>query len=275
MSEENKSLDNFILEVYNNMKYAQEIFYSENFLEKYSIEDEKIIKLYNRLKLESDKTTAFNDFLVMLDLKEPPRVSYDKNKINIKLKAFENKKIRYKLPIKVKGNGDIDITARVKYPVDWLELQNNEYKGVQTIDGQIFEIYCIIDTNLIKQRKTNNVIIIEDLYGSMEIEIDIKREKLLIVETDKQQYKCNDKGFLRVYNNTGEDLMIEVISSQSWLKFASKKFLIPNKVDIPFKTDIRTGVFTKIPEYMAILKVNAFVKGKPIGEKINIKVIDK
>jgi len=208
--EQNKNINDFLCETQKDLNHAQEIFYSNNFLNDYSITDERIIKLYNRIVSDTDRENALNNFLVMAKLKHPPKITFNKKRIEIKLKYFEDRKIRYKIPVITEGSGSLDLSAQAKYPAEWLEIKNNEFLNQKVIDGQLFEIFCIIDTKLIASSKAYNVMVLKSPYNTVEIELFVNREKAVKAELSKSSYISHEKGFLKVYNNTGEDLMIEI-----------------------------------------------------------------
>jgi hypothetical protein len=254
---------------------AKEIFSSDEFLNLCNIKDTHYINLYKRLNLEVYKEIALDNFLIATHQKSPVKVTLPRPIIDLAIKYYEDKKIKYKIPLKWAGFGTVDMNLSLKYKTDWLELQTTNLSSVNVVDGQSVDAYVIINTKAIGDKKISNSIEIAGDHFSQCVTLSIKREELFKVELSKKSYNMYDKGNLIFTNHTGEDLVIELLVLDDWVQFKSKKYFISGFAEIPFEVNLsKLFDLVQTPIYTTSVTVKTIINGKSIKKHIEVKVAD-
>lgn len=264
------SLDAFVEYAKDNFSEAKNIFMSKNFLEICNITDDELFKLYKRLYLEVYKEIALDNFLIIANKKQPAKLKSTETKIKLAIKPLEDKKIKCKLPLKIEGWGTIESTISSKQ--DWIEFSNPNISSINVSDGQLLDIFCTINTSIMKNKFNKGIIEIESSTYNITLEIIVKREPVFSVELSKNYYNMYDKGSIRIINNTGADIKIEVDTDKS-IEFKSKKYFISAYAEIPFDIKFyKTFDLIKVPMYKTTILIKAIIEGKAIKKYIDIKI---
>lgn len=264
------SLDTFANYAKDNFSEAKNIFTSKNFLEICNIKDDELLKLYKRLNLEVYKEIALDNFLIISDKKQPAKIKATELKMELMIKPFEDKKIKYKLPLQIEGWGTIESTISSKQ--DWIELPNTNISSNNVSEGQLLDVFCFINTSNIKDKVSRGIVDIQGNGYDTALEIVIKREPIFSVEVSKNYYNMYDKGSIKIINNTGSDVKIEVETNKS-IEFKSKKYFISAYAEIPFEVKFsKTFDLMKVPMYKTTIIIKSMVEGKAIKKYINIKI---
>lgn len=264
------SLDTFVDYAKDNFSEAKNIFMSKNFLEICNVIDDELFKLYKRLYLEVYKEIALDNFLIIMNKKQPVKLKSTEAKIELTVKPLEDKKIKYKLPLKIEGWGTIESTISSKQ--DWIEFSNSNISSINVSDGQLLDIFCIINTSIIKNKFNRGIIEIEGNTYNTALEITVKREPVFSVELSKNYYNMYDKGSIRIINNTGSDIKIEV-DTDKFIEFKSKKYFISAYAEIPFDIKFyKTFDLIKVPMYKTTILIKTIIGGKAIKKYIDIKI---
>lgn len=254
---------------------AKDIFISENFLELYNIKNSGLRKLYKRLNLDVYKEVALDNFLILTKKKEPTKINITKSKIELKIDYFENRKIKYNLPLEVVGWGTLEATISADKKEEWFELPVTNINNNNVKNGEFLEVPYIIDTKFVKDNCLKSIVEINSNYFNEKLEIIIKREDLLVLELSKDCYNSMDMGLIKIKNNTGGDLKIDLDSAKKWVQFKSKKYFISSYAEIPFEVKF-SKVFdlAKTPIYTTTIIVKATIDGKPIRKYIDVKIFN-
>lgn len=273
------SLDSFAKYASDNFSKAQEIFFSDNFLDICNISSLNLIRLYEKLILSEHKQRVMENFLIASDKKNAAILEIIKPKIELIIKCFEEKKIKYKIPLsvicKVKGWGNLDCLISNKNTSKWLEIITTDIKIDDVSNINDLEISFIVDPNLIETKIVNDFIIIANGNFKISFELSIKKESIFSIETSKLYYNINESGIIKVYNNAREDVMIEIDTYDKIIKFKSKKYFISSYAEIPFDINInKTLEFRKTPIYNSTISVKTIIRGKVYKKYLDIKIID-
>lgn len=254
---------------------AQKLFNSSDFLKVCNIEDSSIIKLYRRLNMDIYKDTALDNFLIVTNQKEHAVIKLVKPKIVLKLKCFEDKKIRCKLPIKVIGFGALEYIATSQSNAAWIEFSEAAIRKMYAKDGEMLEFSFIINPNLIEAQVARDLIEFKSPYHSEILELEIKKEAEFKAELSKLDYDMIDNGTIKITNNVGEDIVVEIGTYDKWIKFKSKKYFISAVAEIPFEINlIKSFDFSKIPIYSTTIMVKALIRKKVVKKYLTLKVIN-
>lgn len=273
------SLDSFAKYASVYFSQAKTIFFSDDFLEMCNISSLHLIRLYKKLISSEHKQTAMENFLIASCKKEAVVLEIIKPKIELLLKCFEDKKIKYKVPLslicKAKGWGSLDFNISSKNNPKWLEITTKDIKIDDIKNLNTSEISFIVDSSLIDTKITNDFIILSNGTFSISFELVIKKETIFLVETSKNYYGMNERGSIRVYNNSKEDIMLEIDTYDKMIKFKSKKYFISAYAEIPFDINIyKTLELRKVPIYSSTISVKTNIKSKAYKKYLNIKIID-
>lgn len=273
------SLDSFVQYATAHFSEAKTIFFSDDFLEICNISSLNLIRLYKKLISSEHKQTAMENFLIASGKKETPTLKMIKPKIELLIKCFEDKKIKYKVPLNLvcnsKGWGSLDLSVSAKNNFKWLEVTTPNIKIDDIKNLSDLYISFIVDPNLIETKIVNNFIILDGGDFKISFELIIKKETIFSVETSKNYYEMNERGSIKIHNNSGEDIMLEIETYDKMIKFKSKKYFISAYAEIPFDITIyKTLEFRKVPVYSSTIAVKTIIKGTAYKKYLNIKIID-
>lgn len=270
-----KSLQDFVKLSQKDYYKAKDIFFSEEFLQICNIEDTHIINIYNRLKLEVYKEVALDSFLIVTEHKQYAKAIATRPQIDLAIKYYEDKKIKYKIPLKLSGYGTIELHIAARYNVPWLDIQTTTLSSMNVAQEPIIDVVVIIDTKLIADKKVSAIIDITNDYFSDSVSLTVKREELFKVELSKKSYHMLDKGNVIFTNHSGEDLVIEIMASDEWLQFKSKKYFIAGYAQIPFEINLsKMFSLIAIPVYTTKITVKTVIKGRVVKKHIEVKITD-
>lgn len=268
------NLDSFTAFAQNDFLKAKKLFVSSNFLDICNINDLNLYKLYKRLDLELYKQTSLDNFLILTGKKQPAKIITTKPKAELKLNSFEERRIKFKIPLKVSGWGSIEANLKIKNKSKWIELKEESISLSNTKDGQELETFCIINPRLMETRIVRDIIIVDTDYYSTHLEIVVKKNALFLTNLSKDFYNMYDEGEIEVINNTKEDIVLEVIPYAKWIKFKSKKYFISTYAKIPFEINISNtfSFIQKTPIYSSSIMLKTIIRGKPIKKYLEINV---
>lgn len=264
------NIDTFTEYAKTNFLKAKEIFTSKDFLKICNITDSNLCKLYNRLSLDVYKEISLDNFLIVSGKKQSAKIIALKPKTEIIIKCFESRKIKCEIPLQISGWGTIEATISSKQK--WIEILNMSISNNNVSNGQILENCCIIDTKLITSKISRGYIeVISDSY-STELEIIIKKENIFDIQASKNYYYTDDTGNIKITNNMGTDIMVEIYSDKC-IKFKSKKYFISTYAEIPFEIKLPISLdLIKAPVYDTTIIIKMMLEGKQVKKYLNIKI---
>ncbi|NMA83761.1 MAG: hypothetical protein GX962_07860 [Epulopiscium sp.] len=208
-------------------------FNSEEFLNwLHQVQHQSFISLYQYVKKSFSPETAIEAFLVGSGVKKPSQLALAASKTNIRLIPGQTKDVDYVVEVQQEEWGFVQ--AKVYTTVDWIQLWKESLTNKDfDQQGRAYIPFRIIPTTVGKKYETG-VLIIETQYQTLVYEVNVVKRKELEYRLSQKSFEKEDKGELIITNYTGEDLMIHIRPSVSWVRFEAKKYLIAKQARIPF-----------------------------------------
>lgn len=272
------SLESFAQYASQNFSEAVKIFQMDDFPKIFQSDNSNIYKLYRRLCIETRKSISLDDFLIAVGKKEAAKFDIIKKKVELPIKYFENKKIKYKIPLhmvsKIVGWGTLNATVSCRFNQKWIELSTKNILSDDVKKNNEFEINCTVDTSIINNMWESEILDICGNFGCASLELIVKRDSAFSIELSKSNFDINDAGFLKINNNSETDIVVDIDTYDRWIKFNSKKYIISSYAEIPFEINISKAFdLIRMPIYSATVSVKSIIKEKPFKKYINVNVI--
>ncbi|MCL2461925.1 MAG: DUF5717 family protein [Defluviitaleaceae bacterium] len=231
------------------------------------------INAYERIVDDPDKSRALENFFVLSGLKTKNGLSVLQNKFEIPLKPNDMKVVSGSIPLERTGWGYLNVPVFAKRGVPWLtfvkRVKNADFK-----DGNAAALSFAVDPKEVKAGwDAENVIIGNE--DPISVEISVRKLPPIEAWVSREFYGMEDGGLLTVVNQTGADLLIEVVPMETFVKFAGLKYLVGEKADIPFQvrfSAFQTAplIFRKQPFAEAFIEISANADGKRIKKRVKI-----
>jgi len=113
--------------------------------------------------------------------------------------------------------------------------------------------------------------------GTETVVITYRRTAPAILRLNQAAYRYEDSGVIKVVNNTGKDMRVEVFCPESYVRFSARSYLVGEYGEIPF--DIKLSAFLsaqlffrKLPYMKTTVEIKATTPGKLFKKKLPIIV---
>lgn len=252
------------------------IFYSYEFIIWLKKINYKHIDIVDELLKNSNKQRAIDNFFVISNVKKKSYIEIEKT--NFKYKYFDTKDtediVGY-IPLKLIGEGYFEEDIILKEDVDFIRLLNKKVTNKDfDKDGYFYVKFKIIKSKLISSFEIQEI-----LFNNMNknVTIEIIKKSPIEVIFERQYFENIDKGIIKVINNTGKDVALEIISKDDFIKFKCERYLIGEYAEIKFDVKL-TGFlktqmdFTKRPNLESEIFIRAYIEDKVCKIKNNIYV---
>lgn len=256
---------------------ARVMFASQDFMVwLFSIGFEKM-EIYDYFVNDSNKERGLDNFLIVNKLKQKTSIKCLENRLDYRIEPFSDVIIEGVSKVEKSDIGYVKTNILVKNSSTWLKLLTKSLSYTDFLESNVKEIKFNIDTNLIKKDVVSDKIILEQ-YNE-EITINVYKKHLVNVKLSKNKFSFDDSGILNIENNSGKDILVEIIPKDAFIKFEGKKYFISKLTEIPFKikfTGLQLAQITlkKLLTISTQVVVKATVNDKVIINKININLGD-
>ncbi len=210
---------------------------------------------------DPNKERAIDNFFVLSGIKKKSDIKVEKTSFEYKIKNKEL--IKAVVKIKKIGTGYINAKVYKSFDKPWLRLFCDKLTS-RDFDGSLNgELYFEIDPTLVDRSIDVEEIVIE---SEKKITVKIRTVKIpkIKVRLDKQFYNFDDSGRILIDNFSGTNLIFEIRSNDSFVKFEGEKYFVNERAAIPFK--VKLAAFTK---NRLDFRRKPFISGE-IGIKTNV-----
>lgn len=269
----------------NYLQYVNNKFYTiKEFYDFYTKNHKEAIKLFNSFEFviwlknikfkhidivenflkDSNKQRAIDNFFVLSKVKEKASFFILENKIiydyyTLNDETFGN------IKLKLDGQGYFENKILKDNNCDWFFIQNEIINSKDFDENGEFNLKYKIIKHYIKNLFQKTKIKFSNKAEFIDIEIYKKFPINFVLE--KYYYEMFDTGIFKIYNNFYENVFIEILPKDTFIKFEKEKYLIKEYQEIKFNIKI-TGFlkaqidFNKTPFISTDILINAIIKNK-------------
>jgi len=234
---------------------AQVIFKSTDFYVLLQAIGYEYMELYDTLHKDSNNRRALDNFFILSGLKGKTTISLSTSTIEFLQKSSDSTIVTGSFDVYKSDFGHVEIPIRLvdtrrkslHLSKSWLSLPYNKLSSSDFNENNTATISFSIDPTMIYESYVSTRIFfgiseIENEHKNPSVEIVFRRSMPLIFSLDRQSFKREDTGLLRVINNTGELVYITPVCKNNVIHFAAKDFPIGAVGEIPF--EVKSSTFT-------------------------------
>lgn len=254
---------------------ARKLFIGHEFMMWLYNSEYEYMDLYEHFRSDPNKERGLNNFFVFNKLKHNVTLTLFGEDINIKINPYINKIYTGIISVKRSGQGFIDEQILVKNNSPWLKLEKERILSSDFKTDDTISVAYTIDKSLINKKVERDRIFLEKGNGS--IDIAVTTINFLDVSLEKKYIDVIDSGNLLIYNNSGENIIIEIIAKDSFVKFDGTMFIIDKHAKIPFNIKLSAiqlaqKSMKKNPVFNTEIYVKATFNGETYSKTLKLTV---
>ena len=242
---------------------AIRVFYSYEFMIWLKNINYKHIDVVEEILKDSNKQRAIDNFFVLSKMKE-------KSYIKLSQKIFKYKYFTTNtesdiigiIPIKLIGSGYFEEDIVLEDDIDFIKILKNKITNKDFDEDGNYNLEFRILKNKINNFFERRKIVFNKTNESVIIELSKKKPVEILLE--KEYFTTTDSGVLKILNNTEKDIIIEIVTKDTFIFFEGKKYLVSKYTEIDFNVKM-TGFlkaqmdFTKRPNIESEILIKAIL----------------
>lgn len=225
-----------IKEFYNyylkNTKEAIRIFNSFEFMIWLKKIDFMHIDITEVFLKDANKQRGIDNFFIIAGVKEKATLDFEETTYKYKYFNKNESDIVGIIPLKMIGKGYFEEDIFLQKECDWLILETNKIFNKDFDELGNYNLNFKIIKSKLKKGFEKNKIMFGKNQKSIGIEI-CKKQPIQIV-CEREYYETIDTGNIKVINNLGEDLLIEILPKDTFINFEGEKYLVGKYAEIKF-----------------------------------------
>lgn len=223
--------------------------------------------MFEHIISDSNKERALDNFFVLSGLKKRAGINSEKNSYKLKINDCSIEPVAASCKISKIGWGYIDYPVMVKNSAPWLKLKTEKISSKQFEKSQNSLLEYEIDPKKITGSYEEDYICIA-AEKAISIKIGVFRVSAVKVKLNKEVFNTFDSGNIIIENNSGKNLLFNIIPSDGFIKFDAQTYIISKKQTITFNIKLsaltKTQMdFVKKPFVRGKIKISTVINDKP------------
>lgn len=254
---------------------ARQLFMSKDFMMWLISIEYEFMEAFEQLTKDPVKERAVDNFLILSGLKKKTKIMLLEDKIEVSLKPLQKGIYYGAIPIKKSGYGYVEEEVYTKNGAPWLKLSTDKVISADFGGEETAEIRFSIDTVLIKTKYAAETVCVGG--DGCRACITVKRLPFLQVKLSKESFAQEDKGWIKITNHAGCDLMLDILLQDTFIKLEGKKYFVGEYAEIPF--EVKLSAFQaaqmsirKQPYLNTIISIRGNLDGTPIRKNVSLSV---
>jgi len=221
---------------------ARQLFSESKFKEwLYSINYE-YMDIYEYLVKDANKERAMYNFFILNKLKKKTTIEVEEKNVQIKVGYYQRSKFLNLIKVKRSDGGFVEYDVKLKNNCRWISLSKNKLIVSDFKDSNMADVMYSIDSSKLSDKNAVDYIMI----GDEVIRVNIKRESLIDLGISKESFKFVDEGSILVGNNSEKQVVIEISTNSSLVRFENKKYIVNESAEIPFVIKLNAFLSTQL-----------------------------
>lgn len=197
------------------------------------------MELYEHLKFDANKERAVDNFLVCHGLKERGLLSLETDSADITVQPGQKDMVNGVVGVLLSEWGFVEATAHItthaKEGAPWLRLITSRLTSQSFDKNGAAYIDYVINPTLLGGSRAYADISVKSAGQTLTHRLFVKTLPVLGVNLNKNAFLPSDNGKVVVENNTGADMVVEVMPKHDFIRFEGKRYLIGGRADVPFE----------------------------------------
>jgi hypothetical protein len=216
---------------------ARKLFTSPEFMMWLSDMGYEFMDIFEYLVRDSNKERALENFFILGKLKNRAVLSIANKTHYINVNPEQKDLITGEITVHKTGWGYIEADVITDGGEDWLSVTPECLSAGMFSQKDIALIKYSINTAKLKGKMSRADIRIS---GGLQAALVVKKKTHISISSDKSCYDSEDSGKLRVVNNCGGDIMLDISVRDGFVKFEGKRYYMGATAEIPFNVKLST-----------------------------------
>ena len=221
------------------------------------------VDIYESLHRDPNRERAMDNFFILSGLKGKTTISIADKKLDFTQKPEDKKILQGSITAQKSDGGYAEAPITLQKNAPWLNFSSNKLTQHDFKDSRTATIQFEINPAKIIGPYTHEFVTI----GTETVQITYHRTAPAILQLNRAAYCYEDNGLIKVVNNTGKNMRIEVFCPESYVRFSARSYLIEAYGEIPFTIKLSTFLsaqmfFRKLPYMKTTIEVKATIPGE-------------
>ena len=248
---------------------ARRIFVDSEFYMLLLALEYEFVEVYESLHKDSNRERALDNFFILSGLKAKTAITVPEKKLDFIYKPYEKDHIHGHIVVEKSEPGYVE--AAVTSSAPWINCFASRVISSDFKDGEKATIHFSIDPAQIDSAYAREQVTI----GDNTVEITCRRLAPITFVLNRTNFRYEDEGIIRVLNNTGRDIRVEVFCPESYVRFSARSYLIGAIGEIPFNIKLSAFLsaqlfFRKLPYMKTAIEIKATSPGKVFAKNLPI-----
>ncbi|MCL2703198.1 MAG: DUF5717 family protein [Defluviitaleaceae bacterium] len=193
------------------------------------------LELYEHFKFDSNKERAVDNFLICHGLKRKSELALESSSTDIQVIPGQKDGISGVIGVRRCVDGFVEAAVSTAGAAPWLRLITNRLTASSFDKNGVSCIDYVINPLILDSRRVMADVAVKTAGGQLVHRLFVRTLPVMSVSLNKNAYVMSDTGKVMLENNTGGDLVVEIMPKHDFMKFEGKRYLIGARADIPFE----------------------------------------
>ncbi len=210
---------------------ARQLFVTSEFMAFLMSNEYEFLEIFDYFVKDTNKERALENFFVLSKLKNRAVLQVATNRVELEVGPLQKDIVTHQIPINKIGWGYVEADVSARSDGDWLNITNAKLVASGFAEEESVFVSYSVDTSKLKSKFEKGTI---KISNSIEVEIVVRKKSYFSVRTNRNSFEYDDNGVVCVTNNTGQDVLLEIVSKENYIKFDGKKYFMGGYAEIPF-----------------------------------------
>ncbi len=235
------------------------------------------MEIYREFIKDENPDRALENFFIFCKLKKKVELITEFSEVNFEISPNISEMLNGQLEVRKKGWGYFYEEVYSQKNSDWLEIIPKRINSGSFTGKDFALVLYKINTALVIGQSVSDKIFVG---GKPALKINVKKKDIIEVFISKQHYVFNETGIIKIVNNSGKKLVVNIEASESFIKLSKKQEMVRDFWEIPF-TLIKQPFLAaqmaikKQPEALGDIIVSTAINGKQIEKTFLISAGDR
>jgi hypothetical protein len=238
------------------------------------------MEVYEMLHKDANRERALDNFFILSGLKKKTLLTIPNKLMEYTRKPSDIAMVYGNFMVQKSDGGYFEAPVTARHNAAWLSLSAERLITSDFNEANAAMVKFSIDPSKIKGRYVSETLIIgsdPEPDGSNLVELVYRRSAPLSAQLDREAFRFEDNGMLIIQNNTGSDLLVEIFCTDTFVRFAARKYYVSERGEIPFEIKLSAFMaaqllFRKLPFLRTAIEVRALYRGETVRRKLPLVV---
>jgi hypothetical protein len=231
------------------------------------------MELYEKFVTDPNKERAVDNFLAINGIKGKSAVKPERRTVTVYVAPGQTEQAVGEIWYKRLSPGYAEVRLAAEAGASWLSLGKDRVLSSDfDADGRAKAVFAVNPSELDAETGINAAYVSAEtesgVIGGTYVLAVVRRH--FKAELDRERYLTDGSGLIKISNNTGSDLMLEIFSADKHIKLTGRKYLVGAYAEIPFMITFSgfETAFRRLPPYTAEVTVRTAAAGKGFWQQV-------